>query len=136
MTLSDPNGSPALILSSHGAIRSRPAAPDVLIGRSVPAGVGGRFSSCRGDHVNIRIIGRVAGNAGSDLKYLCVAIRPVLEAMTVRVQRREPGGIPGAKHLFTAVGDEHDLAGKDIDELVAAGVPMTLARPRPRRQPT
>src|SRR5271166_3793740 len=127
--------SPALILSSDDAIRSRPAAPDVQVRCSVPVGVGGRFSPRRCDHVDIRIIGRVARNAGPDLEYLCVAARAVPEAMTVRVLRREPGGIPGAKHLPTSVGDEDDLAGKDIDELVAAGVPMTLARPCARRQP-
>jgi len=135
MTLSDPNGSPGppFIIGRRDPIKARDGGcPDRAFR---PGGCRRLVSPRGGDHVDIRIIGGVAGNAGSDLEDLCVAIRAVLEAMTVRVPGREPGGISRAKHLFTSVGDEHDLAGEDIDELVAAGVPMTLARPRPRRQP-
>jgi hypothetical protein len=38
------------------------------------------------------------------------------------------------QHLFAAAGNENNLPGKDIDELVPARIPMTLTRPRARRQ--
>jgi hypothetical protein len=55
--------------------------------------------------------------------------------MPVPVLRRESCGIPRAQHFFAPVGDEYDLAEENIDKLVLAGMPMTLARPRTRRQP-
>lgn len=51
--------------------------------------------------------------------------------MPVGGSGREPGSVARAQHFFTAVGYEHNLTGKEIDELVAAGAPMTLARPGP-----
>jgi hypothetical protein len=57
-----------------------------------------------------------------------------LQAVPGRVTGPKTGGVAGAQHFFAAVRDEHDLTGKDVDELVAAGVPMPLARPGARRQ--
>src|SRR6516162_5184538 len=127
--------SSTLTLSSDDAIGSRPAAPDILVWGSVPMGVGGGFASGRCDHVDIRVISHVASHTSSDLQYLRLAVRAVLEAMAVRIVRREPCRIPGAEDLLTIIGYEHDFAGNDIDELVFASVPMTLARPCTRRQP-
>src|ERR1700730_1967072 len=112
------------------------AAPDVLVGRAVAAGVDGGLAAGRRDHVYVRVIGRIVGNAGPDLEYLHVAVRAVLEAMAVRILGGEPCRVARAQYFFTIVGDQHDLPGEHIDELVAAGVPMTLARPRAGRQAT
>src|SRR3984893_1981714 len=117
-------------------IGSRSAAPDVLVGRAVAVGVDGGLAARRRDHVDIRVIGLIVGNAGPDLEYLHVALRAVLEAMAVRILGGEPCRVARAQYFFTIVGDQHDLPGEHIDELVAAGVPMTLARPRAGRQAT
>src|SRR5277367_1286053 len=61
-------------------------------------------------------------------------VRAVLQAVAVGVTGRETGAVAGVEDLVTAVGDQHDLAGEDINELVPGGVPMTLARPGARRQ--
>src|SRR5688572_22888626 len=60
--------------------------------------------------------------------------RAVLQTVPVAVVGREPGAVAGPQHLLAGVGDEHDLAREDINELVLASVPVALARPRAGRQ--
>ena len=97
-------------------------------------GVCGGLATGRCDHVDIRVKGRVAGDTSADFQHLDVTTRPVLQAMPVAVSGREPGRVAGAQDLFAAVSNEDNLAGEDIDELVAARMPMTLARPGAGRQ--
>ena len=52
--------------------RSRSAAPDIRVGCSVAVGVDGGLAIGRRDHVDIRVIGRVAGT-GADFEYLGVS---------------------------------------------------------------
>ena len=47
----------------------------------------------------------------------------------------KPAAVAGAQNFVAAVGHQHDLARQHIDEFVLADMPMTLARPRARRQP-
>src|ERR1700730_1683169 len=56
--------------------------------------------------------------------------------MAVRILGGEPCRVARREYFFPVVGDQHGLPGEHIDELVAAGVPMTLARPRAGRQAT
>jgi len=97
-------------------------------------GIDGGLAASRCDHVDIRVMGRVAGYAGADFEHLGVTLRAVLQAMPVRISGRKPGRIARAQNLLAAIGDEHDLAGNDVNELVAAGMPVTLARPGAWRQ--
>src|SRR5690349_6308219 len=123
-----------LILSASARKASRPAAPDLRIGGAVATGIDGGLAAGWCNHVDIRVVGRVACDPGADFEDLGVTLRAVLQAMPVGVSGREPGGVAGAQHLLAAVGDEHDLARKHIDELVAPGMPVALARPGAGRQ--
>src|SRR5271155_2598403 len=113
---------------------SRAATSHVRIRRSIPAGVDGAIAIGLSDHVDIGVVGRFTGNTSADFEHPGVPVRAVLQTMPIGVSGREPGRIAGAQHLFSAVSDQHHLAGEDIDELVAAGMPVALARPGARRQ--
>jgi transposase len=110
------------------------AAQDVRVWRPIPVRIDGRLAVCRCDHIDVRVISRVAGDTSTDLEHLGLPVRAVLQAMAVCVSGRKARGIPGAQNLLTAIRDEHHLPGEDIHELVAAGVPVPLARPGARRQ--
>ena len=62
------------------------------------------------------------------------ADRSVLQAMAVGVAGLEADRVAGPEDFRPGVGDERDLAGQHIDELVRPGVPVTLARPGAGRQ--
>jgi hypothetical protein len=113
---------------------SRGAAGEVGVGGAVAAGVEGGFAARGRGHVYVAVMGGVVGGAGADFEHLRVGRGAVLQAMAVAVVGRKSGGVAGAEDFLAAIGHQHDLAREDIDELVAGGVPVALARPRARRQ--
>ena len=54
--------------------------------------------------------------------------------MAIALTGLETGAIAGVEHGFTSIGDEHDGAPNDIDELVFVSVPMALTGPGARGQ--
>src|SRR5207244_1847067 len=126
--LSTLSSGPSLAWRSHPPEhdQSRAATPDVLVGCAVSVGIDRGFAACRRDHVDIRVKARIAGNAGSDLEDLRVAVRAVLETMAVAVAGSKPRCVARAQCFLTLVGHEHHFARKDIDEFVFVAVPMTL----------
>ena len=76
------------------------AAPDVLVGCSISMSVDSGLASCRRNHVDVRVIGGIVVDSGPDLQNPGVTVGAVLQAMTVGVASREPGGVAWAKHFF------------------------------------
>jgi hypothetical protein len=54
--------------------------------------------------------------------------------MAIALTGLEAGAIAGVEDNFTSIGDEHDRAPDDIDELVFVNVPMALTGPGARAQ--
>jgi hypothetical protein len=54
--------------------------------------------------------------------------------MAVALTGLEAGAIAGVEDSFASIGDEHDRAPDDIDELVFVSVPMALTGPGARTQ--
>src|SRR5690348_481253 len=95
-----------LILNTSGA-----APANVGVRGSVPVSVNRRFATGGRDHVDIRVIGRIARDTGAEFEHLGITARPVLQTMPIAVSGRKPGRVARAQDLFSTVGNEHDLAG-------------------------
>ncbi len=85
-------------------------------------------------HVDVGVVGGLAGDPAPDLQCDGIALRAVLQAMAVRIAGLEPGALAGAQQFGAIIGDERHFAGEDIDEFVLALVPVALARPGAGRQ--
>jgi hypothetical protein len=81
-------------------------------------------------HIDVRIIALVfLGFTRAYLEDDGIAIRAILQMMTVMNSGFESGAIAGPKNLFTRVRDQHELALENIYELIFGGMPMPLAGP-------
>jgi hypothetical protein len=86
-------------------------------------------------HVEAGVIRDIAADAGADFQHQGVRGRAVLQAMAVAVIGLEAGGITGAEDFVAGIRHQRNLARDHIDELVAGGMPVALARPGTGRQP-
>src|SRR6516162_3081786 len=71
------------------------------------------------------------GTPGADLQDHGGRLAAVLQVMAIALAGLETGAIAGVEHGFASIGDEHDRAPDNIDELVFVGVPMALTGPAP-----
>ena len=85
-------------------------------------------------HVDIGIFTPFAFRPCADFQHQRIPGAAILQMMAILVPGVEPGAIAWLQNFLAIVGDQHDLAGQDIDELILFGVPMTLAGPDPRWQ--
>ena len=83
--------------------------------------------SRNGFEVDIWIERLVAFNTRADFHYDCVARRPILEMVAVKISCLETGAVTRPQSFLTPIGHEHHLAREDINKLVSLGVPVTLA---------
>src|SRR6516162_11959511 len=74
------------------------------------------------------------GTPGADLQDHGGRLAAVLQVMAIALAGLETGAIAGVEHGFASIGDEHDRAPDNIDELVFVGVPMALTGPGTRAQ--
>ena len=84
--------------------------------------------------VNIGIFGMGFGTPGADVHDQCGRLTTVLQVIAIALAGLEAGTIAGVEHGFAGIGDEHDRAPDDINELVFVRMPMTLAGPGARTQ--
>jgi len=105
------------------------------IDASARLAAGGRFAAGRRDHVDVRVIRAVAGNAGADLQHGRVGIGAVLQAVAVRITRPEPSAGTRSQQLGACIGDQRHFPAQHENEFVGCCLPKTLAGPGARRQP-
>ena len=74
------------------------------------------------------------GTPGPDLKDHCGRLAAILQVVAVRFTGFEAGAIADVEQDFAGIGNEHDRAPNDVDELVFMGVPMALTGPGARAQ--
>src|SRR5690606_30914832 len=77
-----------------------------------------------GHHVQVRIIGGVAGKAVTDLEIDDVLVRAIYQMMAVLSSRRETGDHTWAEDLLASVGNQHGLAFENVYEFVLPAVPV------------
>ena len=78
--------------------------------------------------------GVIRGASAADFEHDSLASRAILQVMSVGDAGPEAGAIAAAQHLLAIVSDQRHLALEYEDKLILLRVPMTLARPGPRRQ--
>ena len=74
------------------------------------------------------------GRSGADLQDQCGRLTAVLQVMTIAFTGLKAGAIADVEQDFAGIGNEHDRAPNDVDELVFMGVPMALTGPGARTQ--
>jgi hypothetical protein len=77
--------------------------------------------------VEAGVLGDVARIAGADLQDDGLGAGAVLQVVAVGDAVREARAVAGAQHGLALVGQQHDLAGQDVDELVLVAVVVALA---------
>jgi hypothetical protein len=89
-----------------------------------------RLAAGRTDHVDVRIVRRVIGDARTNLEHLHIGARAVLQTMPIAIASLEAGGVAATQEFLAGIRHESDFAGQHVDEFVGLGMPMALAGPR------